>query len=636
MKSGVLSYQISTKRRCNGFVIAVLGLVLLSMLVPLVFLLGFHNAFQSSGFPSERRSSSPNNGPAGYGLRNNSRFDNQNNQSGHIEEITALLAPPEDPVTNPVREMPVKSELNTSSSKNPVPAEQQEKNHGPPAEHYVNNPSLTSNKVSVKSPVQEIQPTKAIDESEMSCELKFGSYCLWRREHKQVMTDSMVKKMKDRLFVARAYFPSIAKLPAHEKLSKELKQNIQDFERILSETSTDADLPSHIGEKMQKMEAVIARAKSIPVDCNNVDKKFRQLVDLTEDEANFHTKQSAFLYQLAVQTMPKSLHCLSMRLTVEYFSKGSLDLEVSATEKFINPELHHYVVFSRNILASSVLINSTVVHAKDSKKMVFHILTDRENYYSMKMWFFRNTFKGSAVQVLNLEDIIPESDNKMPGLSLPEEFRVTFQIADKLSKMQYKTEYISSFSHSHYLLPEIFKNLNKIVVLDDDMLVQQDLSPLWKINMGRNVNGAVEMCAVRLGQLSNYFGRNSFNNNSCTWMSGLNVIDLARWRELNLSGSFRKLVQELEAEGKQYEAVASRATLLTFQDLVHALDDSWVLSGLGHDYGLGVQAIRNAAVLHFNGNMKPWLELGIPKYKSLWAKFLNREDKLLSECNVSP
>ena len=46
---GVSSYAISTKRRWRGFVIAVLGLVILSMLVPLVFLLGFHNGFHSSG-----------------------------------------------------------------------------------------------------------------------------------------------------------------------------------------------------------------------------------------------------------------------------------------------------------------------------------------------------------------------------------------------------------------------------------------------------------------------------------------------------------------------------------------------------------------------------------------------------------
>ena len=87
-----------------------------------------------------------------------------------------------------------------------------------------------------------IQPSNG-DESEVPCELRFGSYCLWRREYKEAMIDSMVKKLKDRLFLARAYFPSIAKLPVQDKLSKELRQNIQDFERMLSEATTDADLP---------------------------------------------------------------------------------------------------------------------------------------------------------------------------------------------------------------------------------------------------------------------------------------------------------------------------------------------------------------------------------------------------------
>lgn len=73
--------------------------------------------------------------------------------------------------------------------------------------------------------------------------MKFGSYCLWRQEHKEDMKDIIVKKLKDRLFVARAYYPSIAKLPAHDKLSRELKQNIQELERVLSEASTDTELP---------------------------------------------------------------------------------------------------------------------------------------------------------------------------------------------------------------------------------------------------------------------------------------------------------------------------------------------------------------------------------------------------------
>ncbi|GAB2272052.1 Probable galacturonosyltransferase 7 [Dionaea muscipula] len=392
-----------------------------------------------------------------------------------------------------------------------------------------------------------------------------------------------------------------------------------------------------IEKKLQKMETAIARAKSLHVECSNVDKKFRQLVDLTEDEANFHTKQSAFLYQLAVQTMPKSLHCLSMRLTVEYFHSPSIDTDVFLGEKFVNPSLYHYVVFSKNVLASSVVINSTVSHAKESRTLVFHVLTDQQNYFAMKLWFSRNTFGKAAVEVLNVEEHrLDIGDKPMYQLSLPEEFRISFQNDHRLSKVLHWTIYLSMFSYSHYLLPGIFENLDKLVILDDDVLVQQDLSALWSINMNGKVNGAVEYCAVELGQLSSFLSSHNYNKKSCVWMSGLNIVDLARWRELNLTGTFRRLTGELKADGGVSKAVASRASLLTFQDLVYALDPIWVLSGLGHDYRLGGQAISKAAVLHYNGNMKPWLELGIPRYRGFWTKFLNREDMLLRDCNVIP
>ena len=64
------------------------------------------------------------------------------------------------------------------------------------------------------------------------------------------------------------------------------------------------------------MENTITRVKSIHVVYDTVDKKLRQKFDLTEDEANFHMKQIAFLYKLNVQTMPKSHHCLSLKLAV--------------------------------------------------------------------------------------------------------------------------------------------------------------------------------------------------------------------------------------------------------------------------------------------------------------------------------
>ena len=114
---------------------------------------------------------------------------------------------------------------------------------------------------------------------------------------------------------------------------------------------------------MAKMDQTIAAAKSCAVECTNVEKKLKQLLDMTQDEALFHARQSAYLYRLGVQTLPKSLHCLSMRLTVDYFN-SSADIEHSGAEKLENPALRHYIIFSTNLLASSMTVNSTVINSE--------------------------------------------------------------------------------------------------------------------------------------------------------------------------------------------------------------------------------------------------------------------------------
>ncbi|XP_022925122.1 probable galacturonosyltransferase 7 isoform X4 [Cucurbita moschata] len=623
--SGASAYGFPAKRRWKGLVIGVLGLVFLSMLVPLVFLLGLYNGFHTTaGYASDSQSSKP-----GF-------------QPSHVDDIIRKLGPtlPKDVfqpnVIEPKKEVEgfIDESRETKESTGLQPPKVEEKppkvEEKPPKVDAL--PKHThENGTKVDGKVQATHRMIALDESGKPCEWKFGSYCIWREENREVIKDSMIKKLKDQLFVARAYYPSIAKLPKQGKLTQELKQNIQELERVLSESTTDRDLPLQIEKKSLNMEAAIVKAKSFPLDCNNVDKKLRQIYDMTEDEASFHMKQSAFLFQLAVQTMPKSLHCLSMQLTVEYFRTDSTNLELSQAEKYADPTLYHYIIFSKNILASSVVINSTVSHAKESGNQVFHVLTDGQNYFAMKLWFLRNSYKDATVEVLNV-DHLKLHDEENATFVLPQEFRISFR-----TLTHSRTEYMSMFSHLHYLLPEIFKNLDKVVVLEDDVVVQRDLSALWSLDMGGKVNGAAQSCHVRLGELKSFLGEHSYNQDDCTWMSGLNVIDLAKWRELDLSQIFRGLVSEkLSKQDKSTDAAALRASLLTFQGQVYALDNSWSVYGLGHDYKVNVQDIEKAATLHYNGYLKPWLELGIPKYKAHWKKFLDREDLFLSKCNINP
>jgi alpha-1,4-galacturonosyltransferase len=178
--------------------------------------------------------------------------------------------------------------------------------------------------------------------------------------------------------------------------------------------------------------------------------------------------------------------------------------------------------------------------------LAFHVLTDAQNFYAMKYWFTRNSFNRAALHVINYEAFVWK---KLPKYSirqlyLQEEFRVLVR-STKQPTENTRMEYLSLFSHSHFLIPEIFKYLKKVVVLDDDVVVQHDLSFLWNIDMGDKVNGAVEFCGLKLSQVSNLLGKTAYDRKSCAWMSGVNLINLDKWREHNVTENYLLLMKKV-------------------------------------------------------------------------------------------
>ncbi|KAJ3682941.1 hypothetical protein LUZ60_013168 [Juncus effusus] len=607
-------------KRRRGPSMVVLALVVCSLLVPFAFLFGrFPAGYVTDERPQQERN-----------------FRNFVHSEGAKEEPEEVIKPNyEKPKETPVPTLP---KVTKDKSRKVLPDSTVISNPKSPTKVIPKPKSILPPKP-LPPPAVTKKRNKVLfsEETEKACQIEFGSYCLWSIERREEMKDAIIKKLKDQLFVSRAFYPSIAKIKGQEGLTKELKQNIQDHERVLSESIVDADLPTSIFKKIEKMDQTIARARSCKVDCNNVDKKLRQILDLTEDEAHFHRKQSAFMYHLGVYTMPKSLHCLNMRLTVEHFKAAPREMDGLQLEKFGEKRYRHYVVFSKNVLAASVTVNSTVMSSEVTGNMVFHVVTDTQNFYAMKLWFTRHIYKEAAVRVLNYDPIPQNFPQKVPqNLFLSEEFRVSVRDSDNPSKTH--MEYLSLFSHSHFMLPELFKNLKRAILLDDDLVVQKDLSFLWSLDLGGKVNGAVRFCGVKLGNLRSYLGSNEFyDGNSCAWMSGINVIDLDKWREFNVTDKYLQLLNQFQSdEPTSVQASALPLSLLVFKDLVYPLDERLTLTGLGYNYEINPDLARQAVSLHYNGNMKPWLELGIPDYKRFWKRFLTRDERFMDDCNVHP
>lgn len=82
-----------------------------------------------------------------------------------------------------------------------------------------------------------------------------------------------------------------------------------------------------------------------------------------EEQVQSQRKQTTFLTELAGRTTPKGLHCLSMRLTTDYFMLQPEKQMLPNQQNVNNPDFHHYVTFSDNVLAAAVVVNSTVSNA---------------------------------------------------------------------------------------------------------------------------------------------------------------------------------------------------------------------------------------------------------------------------------
>ncbi|CAM6093758.1 unnamed protein product [Calypogeia fissa] len=475
-----------------------------------------------------------------------------------------------------------------------------------------------------------------------------GKYSIWKREDVE-NADSMVRIMRDQLIMARAY-AAIAESSNNARLLRDLKLKIKDNQKVLEDAEVDVELPSSAKERIKQMGRLLTKARDQHRDQSVMVKKLRAMLQSSEENARTLKKQSTFLSQLAAKTIPKGLHCLSMLLTVEFHTRPEDERDFPFSPKLEDPSLYHYALFSDNILAAAVVVNSTIFHAQEPEKHVFHLVTDRMNFGAMKMWFLANPPGEATIEVLNVDDFKWLNTSYCPVLrqlesdSMKEYYfkaGTGTNLASVTSNLKYRNpKYLSMLNHLRFYLPETYPKLEKIVFLDDDVVVQRDLTDLWKVDLQGNVNAAVETCGPSFHRFDKYLNfshpdiANNFDPMACGWAYGMNVFDLVEWKKRDITGIYHKW-QRLNEDRTLWKLGTLPPGLITFYNLTYALPKRWHVLGLGYNAGVLQKEIEHASVIHFNGNMKPWLEIGMSRYKPYWTKYVKFDHSFLQQCNIN-
>ncbi|XP_022998732.1 probable galacturonosyltransferase 14 [Cucurbita maxima] len=439
---------------------------------------------------------------------------------------------------------------------------------------------------------------------------------------------------------------------------------VSDFYKILNQVKTEEipdglKLPDSFTELISEMQSNQYDTKTFAIMLKAMMEKFEK--DIRE------SKFAELMHKhFAASSIPKGIHCLSLRLTDEYSSNAH------ARKQLPSPELlpllsdnsyHHFILSTDNILAASVVVNSAVRSSLRPEKIVFHVITDKKTYSGMHSWFALNSIAPAIVEVKGVHQFDWLTRENIPVLEAVENQNgirsyyhgnhiVGANLSDTTprifaSKLQARSpKYISLLNHLRIYLPELFPNLDKVVFLDDDVVVQRDLSPLWDIDLEGKVNGAVETCNgddewVMSKRFRNYFNfshpiiERHLNPDECAWAYGMNVFDLHAWRRTNIRELYHSwLRKNLRSNLTMWKLGTLPPALIAFRGQVHPIDPSWHMLGLGYQERTDVENVKNAAVIHYNGQLKPWLEIGFEHLRPFWTKYVNYSNDFIRNCHI--
>ncbi|KAL0805263.1 hypothetical protein Bca101_097754 [Brassica carinata] len=175
---------------------------------------------------------------------------------------------------------------------------------------------------------------------------------------------SFARQVKDQIALAKAFIV-IAKESKNIQFAWDLSAQIRNSQLLFS----------------------IAAASRRPVTVLDSEPTIRDMASL-EGHLSSVTEKSAKYAQIAAE-------------------EGKLaERSYAVASKLTDNSLYHFCVFSDNIVATLVVVNSTALNSKGPEKVAFDLVSNEINYAAMKSWFAMNmdNLTGVTAEVRKFED----------------------------------------------------------------------------------------------------------------------------------------------------------------------------------------------------------------------------------------
>ena len=183
----------------------------------------------------------------------------------------------------------------------------------------------------------------------------------------------------------------------------------------------------------------------------------------------------------------------------------------------------------------------------------------------------------------------------------------------KIDSKLHTRDYYTKSTYYRLFIQKLFPQYDKAIYLDSDIIVTEDISKLYNIDLETNlVAGAVEDVMTNIDVFGRYVEQCLGINRYKFFNAGVLLINLKLFRDENVEGQFVELLTKYKFTVTQDEDYLN----VICKDRVCYLDDGWNRSPMENTNFDD----KNLKIVHYKMNLKPWHYDNI-KYENLFWKY---------------
>eukprot|EP00850_Spirogloea_muscicola_P013373 SM000090S24335 [mRNA] locus=s90:350508:353003:- [translate_table: standard] len=273
---------------------------------------------------------------------------------------------------------------------------------------------------------------------------------------------SVARQLRDQMTLAKCYIV-LAKENSNFQMAWELSNQVRAGQLLFSQAATQAKslTSSEAAQHIKKFASLIYEAKELRYDCAGYVMHLKAHSQMLEEMATAASIQSTFFGQLAAEAIPKGLHCLGMRLTTEW--AHNLDLR----QRMLR------------IRESPKLTDNKYEGMPDYPAPQSGPDCCNHHLWCLKMVMLREEITISATDLMAAELLSSILTRRCPCWcffpSVPQDPKGTIKFRNP--------KYLAILNHLRFYIPEIYPQLKKVVFLDDDVVIQRDLTALFQLDL---------------------------------------------------------------------------------------------------------------------------------------------------------